>query len=191
MRNLKVSYIVYGESYLHFQSVWVRLDSYRLGFLPISYWILGKILIRKMKTFKWEVSEGNFFYPSQIYGSKHYSLWQVWNNFTKSLHDYHARSRISKYPIKNCHYEIQVNTDAVVRRCSVEKVFLKISQNLKENYCARVSFLKKLQALGLIFLLKMGLRHRCFPVNFAKLLRTPFLQNTSGGCFCEQISVSP
>ena len=131
-----------------------------------------------MKTFKWEVSEGNFFYPSQIYGSKHYSLWQVWNNFTKSLHDYHARSRISKYPIKNCHYEIQVNTDAVVRRCSVEKVFLKISQNIKENYCARVSFLKKLQALGLIFLLKMGLRHRCFPVNFAKLLRTPFLQNT-------------
>ena len=25
---------------------------------------------------------------------------------------------------------------------------------------------------------------RCFPVNFAKFLRTPFLQNTSGGCFC-------
>ena len=24
------------------------------------------------------------------------------------------------------------------------------------------------------------LRHRCFPVNFAKFLRTPFLQNTSG-----------
>ena len=24
--------------------------------------------------------------------------------------------------------------------------------------------------------------HRCFPVNFAKLLRTPFLQYTSGGC---------
>ena len=24
---------------------------------------------------------------------------------------------------------------------------------------------------------------RCFPGNFAKILRTPFLQNTSGGCF--------
>ena len=23
----------------------------------------------------------------------------------------------------------------------------------------------------------------CFPVNFVKFLRTPFLQNTSGGCF--------
>ena len=25
-----------------------------------------------------------------------------------------------------------------------------------------------------------GLWHRCFPVNFVKFLRTPFLQNTSG-----------
>ena len=29
-------------------------------------------------------------------------------------------------------------------------------------------------------LLKKSLLHRCFPVNFAKFLRTPFLQNTSG-----------
>ena len=29
-------------------------------------------------------------------------------------------------------------------------------------------------------LLKKRLWHRCFPVNFAKFLRTPFLQNTSG-----------
>ena len=25
--------------------------------------------------------------------------------------------------------------------------------------------------------------HRCFPVNFAKFLKRPFLQNTSSGCF--------
>ena len=31
--------------------------------------------------------------------------------------------------------------------------------------------------------LKKRIWHRCFPVNFAKFLRTPFLQNTSGGCF--------
>ena len=37
------------------------------------------------------------------------------------------------------------------------------------NTCARVSFLVKLQALEI---------HRCFPLNFAKLLRTLFLQNT-------------
>ena len=33
-------------------------------------------------------------------------------------------------------------------------------------------------------LLKNRLCYRCFPVNFAKLLSTPFLQNISGGCFC-------
>ena len=37
--------------------------------------------------------------------------------------------------------------------------------NSQENACDRVSFLIKLQARG-----------RCFPVNFAKFLRTPFLK---------------
>ena len=39
--------------------------------------------------------------------------------------------------------------EAVVRRCSVKKVFLEILQNSLENTCARDSFLIKLQALGL------------------------------------------
>ena len=30
---------------------------------------------------------------------------------------------------------------------------------------------------------KKRVQHRCFPVKFAKVLRTPFLQNTSGDCF--------
>ena len=34
--------------------------------------------------------------------------------------------------------------EAVVRRCPVKKVFLKISKNSQENTCARVSFLIKL-----------------------------------------------
>ena len=33
-----------------------------------------------------------------------------------------------------------LNPEAVVVRCSVEKVFLEISQNSQENICARVSF---------------------------------------------------
>ena len=52
------------------------------------------------------------------------------------------------------------------RRWSVKNGFLEISQNSQENTCARVSFLI--------------LWHRCFPVNFTKFLRAPFLQNTSG-----------
>ena len=35
--------------------------------------------------------------------------------------------------------------EAVVQRCSVKKVFLKISQKSQENTCARVSFIIKLQ----------------------------------------------
>ena len=39
-----------------------------------------------------------------------------------------------------------MQTEAVVQRCSVTKVFLEISQISQENTCARVSFLIKLQA---------------------------------------------
>ena len=47
------------------------------------------------------------------------------------------------------------NSEAVAQRCSAKKV-------------------------EPATLLKKKLWHRCFPVNFAKLLRTPFSQNTSG-----------
>ena len=65
-------------------------------------------------------------------------------------------------------------------RCSIRKVFLKISQNLQKNTFVRVSYLIKFQASACNFILKKRLWHRCFTVNFAKFLRTPFLQNTSG-----------
>ena len=44
-------------------------------------------------------------------------------------------------------------------------------------------FKKKLLAVP-ANLLKKRLRHKCFPVNFGKFLRAPFLHNTSYGCFC-------
>ena len=42
-------------------------------------------------------------------------------------------------------------TGAVVRRCSVKKVFLKISENSQKKTCARVPFSIKLQAMPLLF----------------------------------------
>ena len=39
-----------------------------------------------------------------------------------------------------------LETEALVKRCSVKKVLLEILQNSQENTCARVSFLIKLQA---------------------------------------------
>ena len=40
------------------------------------------------------------------------------------------------------------DSEAVIQKCSVKKVFLKISQYLQENTCVRASFLIKLQASG-------------------------------------------
>ena len=74
-------------------------------------------------------------------------------------------------------------------RSSRPEVFLKkcVLRNLAKfvgKYLCQISFSIKLQARPAT-LLKIRLWHRCFPVNFAKFLRTHFLQNTSGGCFCK------
>ena len=70
-------------------------------------------------------------------------------------------------------FKIKIHKNTAIPRQPPEvfnkKGFLKISQNSLENACARASFLKKRR-----------LWHKCFPVNFAKFLRIPFLQNTSG-----------
>ena len=55
-------------------------------------------------------------------------------------------------------------------RCSVKKGVLKIF----------TKFTGKHLWLSPATLLKRRLRHRCFPLNFVKFLRTAFLQNTSG-----------
>ena len=64
--------------------------------------------------------------------------------------------------------------ETTTRGVLLKGVFLKILQNSEENAYARVSFFNKV----------IGLRkipwHKCSPMNFTKLLRTSFLQNTSG-----------
>ena len=60
--------------------------------------------------------------------------------------------------------------EAVAKGCSVERVF----QNSQENTSAR-AFLNKVAGLKPVALLKKRLWPRCFPVNFAKFLRTPFI----------------
>ena len=71
------------------------------------------------------------------------------------------------------------SSEAAAQRCSVKKVFLEISQNSQENTCARISFFNKVAGLSSATLLKKRLWHSCFPVNFLKFLRIPFLQITS------------
>ena len=67
--------------------------------------------------------------------------------------------------------QILVKTRSGHRRCSLRKGVLRNFPKFTGkhlNTCARVSIFIKLQAW-----------YRCFPVNFSKLVRSPFLQNTS------------
>ena len=67
------------------------------------------------------------------------------------------------------------NAEAVVRRSSVKKLFLELSQNSQEKTPVSESFFNKVASLRTATLFKKRLWHRCFPVNFAIFLRTPFL----------------
>ena len=60
----------------------------------------------------------------------------------------------------------------MLRRKSVLRNFAKFT---RKHLCQGL-FFNKVAATAL---LKKRLWHRCFPLNFAKFLRTPFLQNTS------------
>ena len=66
------------------------------------------------------------------------------------------------------------------KRCSVKKGVLWNFTKFTGNTCARASFFNKVAGLRSATILKKRLWHRCFPVNFVKFPRTPFLQNTSG-----------
>ena len=66
------------------------------------------------------------------------------------------------------------------RRCSIEiGVLRNFTKFTGKHLCQSLSF-NKVADLRPATLLKKRLWHRCFPVNFVKFLRTPFLQNTSG-----------
>ena len=70
------------------------------------------------------------------------------------------------------------------RRCSVIKGVLRNFVKFTEKKLYQSLFFNEVTSLRPATLLKNRLWHRCFPVIFTKFLRTPILQNTSGGCFC-------
>ena len=69
-------------------------------------------------------------------------------------------------------------SEAVIPRCSVKKMFLKIWQNSQENTCARVVRVPQPPTP-----LRKRLRNRYFAINFVKFLRMPFFKNTFGSHF--------
>ena len=69
------------------------------------------------------------------------------------------------------------STEAVTRRCSAKKVFLKITRDSQEKQQRLSFFFNKDGGLKPATLRKKDPERLCFDVNFAKPLRTPFLQN--------------
>ena len=61
-------------------------------------------------------------------------------------------------------------------------VFRNFAKFTGKHQCQSLYF-HKVAGMRTATLLKDRLWHRCFPVNFAKFLRAPFLQKTSGGYF--------
>ena len=70
--------------------------------------------------------------------------------------------------------------------CSVRKVFLRNFAQFRGKHLRQVLFYNKIAGREPATLRKKRLWHRCFPVNFAKFLRTPFSQNTSGRLFLDK-----
>ena len=69
----------------------------------------------------------------------------------------------------------------------MKKVFLKISQYLQKNTCARVSILRTLYTSG-NFIKKEALA-QAFPYEFRKIFKNTVIQNTSIGCFLNIFSI--
>ena len=66
------------------------------------------------------------------------------------------------------------------QRCSIIKGVLRNFARFTGKHLCQDLFFDKVSGLWPATLLKRRLWHRCFPVNFTKFLRTPFLQNTYG-----------
>ena len=72
-------------------------------------------------------------------------------------------------------------TEAVVRRYSMKIGVLKNLAKFTGKHRCQILFFHKVAGPNL---LKKRLWHRCFPVNFAKFLRTPFYRTPSNDRFC-------
>ena len=66
------------------------------------------------------------------------------------------------------------------QRCSLRKGVLRNFAKFTRKHLCQSLFIDKVAGPRSSTLLKNRLWHRCFPVNFAKSLGTPFLQNTFG-----------
>ena len=95
------------------------------------------------------------------------------SSITKMSHFSHYLMRTQKHELT------YLCCRSIRRRCSIKKGVLKNFAKFTEKHLYRNLFFNGVACLRPATLLKKILRHRRFPVNFARFLRTPFSQNTS------------
>ena len=78
------------------------------------------------------------------------------------------------------HYSFLLVFRSSYPRCFVRKGVLRNFAKFTSKHLYQSLFSNKVAGLRPATLFKKRLWHRCFPVNFAKFLRIPFSQNTSG-----------
>ena len=133
-----------------------------------------------MVSFRYVLVFLNFLHD--IFSIKFYTISFLWDLFTISFTIFLLMRNITRWmldtEVKVFHESISyfmkwpwncISWNALKEKFHSVSFLLEILQNLQENTCSIVSFL-----------IKRKLWHKCFPLNFAKFLRTLFLQNTSG-----------
>ena len=87
----------------------------------------------------------------------------LWNKYKNVLGKCKGGSPFGEF--QSCKWQILLATEVGAQRCSIEKVFLEISQNSQENRCARVSFLIKMQASFKKETLAQVLSCKCYEIS--------------------------
>ena len=72
---------------------------------------------------------------------------------------------------------------SIPRSCSVRRGVLRNFAKFTRKHICQAPFFKTCCRHKTCNFIKKRLRHTCFPLNFAKFIRTPFSQNTSGRLF--------
>ena len=130
--------------------------------------------MRKIKK-TWSFSHQSFLLPS---------FWQiVYGNSLQYLQSFTVKSP-TRVNLRNVINKLQIKSHRMQKynhwRCSVRKGILRNFTKFTGKYlCYRIYF-HKVAGLRPATSLNKWLSHKCFPVNFARFLRTPFLENTSG-----------
>ena len=111
-----------------------------------------------------------------------YRLRRVPSRRTIFLHEFGLKSflfRTPNIPVKLVLGVVITTSRSSHQRCSIRKGVLRNFAKFTGKHLCQSLFFNEVAVLRHATFLKKGLWRRCFPVNFKKILRTLFLQNTS------------